>query len=100
MFPSWSDTWPQCDGARPRCNTCLNKATPCVYSVEEGKTQQQASREELKAYKTVVFMLRRAPLVNIEVILRHLEQHKDIKKAVKFIEADMMLRDAVIMSQT
>jgi hypothetical protein len=45
-------------------------------------------------------MLRRAPLVDIEVILRHLEQHKDIKKAVKFIEADMMLRDAVIMSQT
>jgi hypothetical protein len=45
-------------------------------------------------------MLRGASLPDTKVILKHLEQHKDIKKAVKFIEADMMLRDAVIMSQT
>jgi hypothetical protein len=44
-------------------------------------------------------MLRGASLANVEMILRHLEQHKDIKKAVNFIEADMVLRDAVIMSQ-
>jgi hypothetical protein len=45
-------------------------------------------------------MLRGALLPDTEVLLKHLEQHKDIKKAVKFIKADIMLREAVIMSQT
>jgi hypothetical protein len=86
----------QCDGARPRCNTCLDKATPCAYSVEEGKTQQQASREELKAYRAVVFMLRRASPPDTAVILRHLKQFDDVNEAVKSIETDMMLRGAII----
>lgn len=89
----------QCDGARPRCNTCIDKATPCVYSVEEGKTQQQASREELKAYRTVVCMLRRASPQATETILRHLRQHDDVNEAVKFIEADIVLRDSVSTSR-
>ncbi|KEQ63177.1 uncharacterized protein M437DRAFT_75065 [Aureobasidium melanogenum CBS 110374] len=86
----------RCDGARPRCNTCLDKATPCAYSVEEGKTQQQASREELKAYRSVVFMLRRASPPDTEVILRHLKQFDDVNEAVKSIETDMMLRGSSI----
>ncbi|KAI4846165.1 hypothetical protein E4T44_05213 [Aureobasidium sp. EXF-8845] len=89
----------RCNGARPRCNTCVNGGTSCVYSVEQGKTQQQASREEFGAYKTVVFMLRRASLPDTEVILRHLKQHEDVNEAVKFIEADMMLRSAVMMNE-
>ncbi|KAI4846022.1 hypothetical protein E4T44_05292 [Aureobasidium sp. EXF-8845] len=90
---------PQCDGARPRCNTCIDKASPCVYSVEEGKTQQQASREELKAYRTIVCMLRRASPPDTEVILRHLKQHDDVNEAVKVIKADITLRDSVSPSQ-
>ncbi|KAG9560207.1 hypothetical protein KCU71_g7328, partial [Aureobasidium melanogenum] len=86
----------RCDGARPRCNTCTDKATPCAYSVEEGKTQQQASREELKAYRSIVFMLRRASPPDTEVILRCLKQFDDVNEAVKSIESDMMLRGAVI----
>ncbi|KAI4845445.1 hypothetical protein E4T44_05606 [Aureobasidium sp. EXF-8845] len=89
----------RCDGARPRCNTCIDKASPCVYSVEEGKTQQQASREELRAYRTVVCMLRRASPPDTEVILRHLRQHDDVNEAVKVIKADITLRDSVSPSQ-
>jgi hypothetical protein len=44
-------------------------------------------------------MLRRASLPNTEVILRHLKQHEDINEAVKYIEADMILDDAVIMAK-
>ncbi|KEQ97909.1 hypothetical protein AUEXF2481DRAFT_27251 [Aureobasidium subglaciale EXF-2481] len=89
----------RCDGARPRCNTCLDKATPCVYSVEEGKTQQQASREELKAYRAVVCMLRKASPADTDVILKHLKQHDDVNDAVKHIQSEMMLRGGVISNQ-
>ncbi|KAI5197519.1 hypothetical protein E4T39_07225 [Aureobasidium subglaciale] len=89
----------RCDGARPRCNTCLDKATPCVYSVEEGKTQQQASREELKAYRAVVCMLRKASPTDTDVILKHLKQHEDVNDAVKFIQSEMMMRGGVISNQ-
>ncbi|KAI4831262.1 hypothetical protein E4T44_09600, partial [Aureobasidium sp. EXF-8845] len=85
----------KCDGARPRCNTCIDKASPCVYSVEEGKTQQQASREGLRAYRTVVCMLRIASAPDTQVILRHLKQHDDMNEAVKTIQADMSLRSGV-----
>ncbi|KAI4719763.1 hypothetical protein E4T48_04058 [Aureobasidium sp. EXF-10727] len=89
----------RCDGARPRCNTCLDKATPCIYSVEEGKTQQQASREELKAYRAIVCMLRKASPPDTELILRNLKQYEDVSEAVKSIETDMMLRGDVISAQ-
>ena len=92
-------TKPQCDGARPRCNNSVDSTAPGAYSVEEGKTQQQASREELKAYRAVVCMLRKASRPATETILRHLKQHDDINEAIKFIEADMMLRDDMSTSR-
>ncbi|THV76493.1 hypothetical protein D6D28_01081 [Aureobasidium pullulans] len=88
----------RCDGARPRCNTCLDKATPCNYSVEEGKTQQQASREELRAYKTVVRMLRKASATDTTLILTHLKTHDDVNEAVKFILEDTRLHGSAIMT--
>jgi hypothetical protein len=44
-------------------------------------------------------MLQRASLPDTEVILRHLKQHEYVNEAVKFIEADMVLRSAVMINE-
>jgi hypothetical protein len=44
-------------------------------------------------------MLRKASPQATETILRHLTQHDDVNEAVKFIEADMVLRDSVSTSR-
>lgn len=58
----------QCDGVRPKCNTCQSKNLTCVYDVaEDGKTTTQLRAhvrrlaKELEDMKSVVSLLAMAP---------------------------------------
>lgn len=58
----------QCDGVRPKCNTCQSKNLICVYDVaEDGKTTTQLRAhvrrlaKELEDMKSVVSLLAMAP---------------------------------------
>ena len=58
----------QCDGVRPKCNTCQSKNLTCVYDVaEDGKTTTQLRAhvrrlaKELDDMKSVVSLLAMAP---------------------------------------
>lgn len=58
----------QCDGVRPKCNTCQSKNLTCVYDVaEDGKTTTQLRAhvrrlaKELDDMKSVVSLLAIAP---------------------------------------
>lgn len=66
---------------------CTGKATRCTYSVKEGKTPQQASREQGKAYKAVLRVLRDATARETSIILEHLRDHEDLDEAVICIHA-------------
>lgn len=73
LFPYWRDTKGaderlQCDGVRPKCNTCQSKNLTCVYDVaEDGKTTTQLRAhvrrlaKELEDMKSVVSLLAMAP---------------------------------------
>lgn len=59
---------PQCDGVRPKCNTCQSKNLSCVYDVaEDGKTTTQLRAhvrrlaKELDDMKSIVSLLAMAP---------------------------------------
>lgn len=63
-----TDTGLQCDGVRPKCNTCQAKNLTCVYDVaEDGKTTTQLRAhvrrlaKELDDMKSVVSLLAMAP---------------------------------------
>jgi hypothetical protein len=58
----------QCDGVRPKCNTCQSKNLTCVYDVaEDGKTTTQLRAhvrrlaKELEDMKSIVSLLAVAP---------------------------------------
>lgn len=58
----------QCDGVRPKCNTCQSKNLTCVYDVaEDGKTTTQLRAhvrrlaKELEDIKSVISLLAMAP---------------------------------------
>lgn len=58
----------QCDGVRPKCNTCQSKNLTCVYDVaEDGKTTTQLRAhvrrlaKELDDMKSIVSLLAMAP---------------------------------------
>lgn len=58
----------QCDGVRPKCNTCQTKNLACIYDVaEDGKTTTQLRAhvrrlaKELDDMKSIVSLLALAP---------------------------------------
>lgn len=74
----------QCDGDRPSCKMCLERNSKCEYSVEEGKTQQQATKEQLRSYKDVLSLLRSCSPKESEAIL-HILKNMDLNAACRFI---------------
>ncbi|KAG9628012.1 hypothetical protein KCU61_g6128, partial [Aureobasidium melanogenum] len=74
----------KCDGDRPSCRMCLERGSKCEYSVEEGKTQQQATKEQLRSYKDVLSLLRNSSPKESEAIL-HILKNMDLNDACRFI---------------
>ncbi|KAG9948110.1 hypothetical protein KCU85_g5229, partial [Aureobasidium melanogenum] len=74
----------KCDGDRPSCKMCLERNSKCEYSVEEGKTQQQATKEQLRSYKDVLSLLRSSSPKESEAIL-HILKNMDLNAACRFI---------------
>ncbi|TIA41235.1 hypothetical protein D6C78_01917, partial [Aureobasidium pullulans] len=77
--------WPACDGGRPSCKICTDKAISCQYSVEEGVTQQQATKEQLKSYKDVLALLRNSSSRDCDAIIHILKSMEDLNDACRFI---------------
>ncbi|KAI4733598.1 hypothetical protein E4T50_15844, partial [Aureobasidium sp. EXF-12298] len=73
-----------CDGDRPSCKMCLERGSKCEYSVEEGKTQQQATKEQLRSYKDVLSLLRNSSPKESEAIL-HILKNMDLNDACRFV---------------
>jgi hypothetical protein len=71
----------QCDGQRPSCQICVSKKVTCSYSVKQGKTQQQATKERLKSYKEVVALLRKSSEKECEGIVRVLQSRGSLEDA-------------------
>jgi hypothetical protein len=71
----------QCDGQRPSCKICVSKKVTCNYSVKQGKTQQQATKERLKSYKEVVALLRQSSEKECEGIVRILQSRGSLEDA-------------------
>ncbi|KAG9969796.1 hypothetical protein KCU78_g23925, partial [Aureobasidium melanogenum] len=69
---------------RPSCRMCLERGSKCEYSVEEGKTQQQATKEQLRSYKDVLSLLRNSSPKESEAIL-HILKNMDLNDACRFI---------------
>ncbi|KAG9696525.1 hypothetical protein KCU69_g8456, partial [Aureobasidium melanogenum] len=74
----------KCDGDRPSCRMCLERGSKCEYCVEEGKTQQQATKEQLRSYKDVLSLLRNSSPKESEAIL-HILKNMDLSDACRFI---------------
>ncbi|THZ10421.1 hypothetical protein D6C95_00574 [Aureobasidium pullulans] len=75
----------KCDGGRPSCKICTDKAISCQYSVEEGVTQQQATKEQLKSYKYVLALLRNSSSRDCDAIIHILKSMEDLNDACRFI---------------
>ncbi|THZ84835.1 hypothetical protein D6C84_03818, partial [Aureobasidium pullulans] len=61
------------------------KAISCQYSVEEGVTQQQATKEQLKSYKDVLALLRNSSSRDCDAIIHILKSMEDLNDACRFI---------------
>ncbi|CAD0047306.1 unnamed protein product, partial [Aureobasidium pullulans] len=70
---------------RPSCKICTDKAISCQYSVEEGVTQQQATKEQLKSYKDVLALLRNSSSRDCDAIIHILKSMEDLNDACRFI---------------
>ncbi|THY36238.1 hypothetical protein D6D01_00639, partial [Aureobasidium pullulans] len=76
---------PQEIKGRPSCKICTDKAISCQYSVEEGVTQQQATKEQLKSYKDVLALLRNSSSRDCDAIIHILKSMEDLNDACRFI---------------
>ncbi|CAD0087994.1 unnamed protein product, partial [Aureobasidium vineae] len=63
---------------------CVEKNSKCEYSVEEGKTQQQATKEQLRSYKDVLALLRKSSHKESDAIL-HILRNMSLDDACRFI---------------
>ncbi|KAI4755351.1 hypothetical protein E4T52_08296 [Aureobasidium sp. EXF-3400] len=75
----------KCDGGRPSCKICTDRKTTCNYSVEQGKTQQQATKDRLKCYKEVVALIRKSSQKDSEAIVHILKSMDSLEDACRLI---------------
>ncbi len=96
----------QCDGVRPKCNTCQSKNLTCVYDVaEDGKTTTQLRAhvrrlaKELDDMKSVISLLAVAPdRTSAASWANELEKHGFANHSVEEIKKALSVRTLEIVA--
>ncbi|GAB1314630.1 hypothetical protein MFIFM68171_04840 [Madurella fahalii] len=68
----------RCDGERPKCGGCTNRALPCGYEGEAGQSRQAALKSRLQALEKLVRALKSKPDDEAEQLLRRIRTADDI----------------------
>ncbi|KXX73636.1 Nitrogen assimilation transcription factor nit-4 [Madurella mycetomatis] len=68
----------RCDGERPKCGGCVNKALPCGYEGEAGQSRQAALKSRLQALEKLVRALQSKPDDEAEQLLQRIRTADDI----------------------
>ncbi|THY71014.1 hypothetical protein D6C87_07258 [Aureobasidium pullulans] len=74
-----------CNGDRPSCQMCIDRATDCEYTVGAGLSQRQAMNQRLEAYKYVLDLLRQGSVTECRTLLLSLKSHGSVAEAVESI---------------
>ncbi|TIA35491.1 hypothetical protein D6C79_08514 [Aureobasidium pullulans] len=78
----------QCNGDRPSCQMCIDRATDCEYTVGAGLSQRQAMNQRLEAHKYVLDLLRQGSVTECRTLLLSLKSHGSVAEAVESINRD------------
>ncbi|THW71603.1 hypothetical protein D6D19_07248 [Aureobasidium pullulans] len=83
----------KCNGDRPSCKICTDRATECEYTVNPGQSQRQAMNKQLEAYKYVLDLLRQGSVTECRTLLLSLKSHGSVAEAVESINRDRWTRE-------
>ncbi|THY15750.1 hypothetical protein D6D00_09206 [Aureobasidium pullulans] len=85
----------KCNGDRPSCKICTDRATECEYTVNPGQSQRQAMNKQLEAYKYVLDRLRQGSISECRDLLLSLKSYGSVAQAVEYINGDRWMREGV-----
>ncbi|THX69344.1 hypothetical protein D6D05_09051 [Aureobasidium pullulans] len=83
----------KCNGDRPNCKNCIDRATDCEYTVAAGQSQRQATNKQLEAYKYVLDCFRQGSVSECRGLLLSLKSHGSVAEAVEYINRDRWTRE-------